>query len=78
MQLNIDHSHANIQEKSASDIVYLIMVPTGALGPCIASLNAVRGSNHWENGTTAKHIMFPSTDLSYFGWGVWVNFHVIL
>lgn len=31
MQLNLYLSHANFQEKSASAIVYLIMVPSGAL-----------------------------------------------
>lgn len=58
MQLNLYLSNANFQGKSASNIVYLIMVPSGALGQCIASLNAVKDSNLREKGISAKHRRF--------------------
>lgn len=58
MQLNLYLSRANFQEKSASDIVYLIMVPSEALGQCIASLNAAKDSTLRQKGTSAKHRIF--------------------
>jgi hypothetical protein len=78
MQLNLYYGHANFQEKSALNIVYLIMVPSGALGPGIASLNAVKGSIVGKRVQQPSMEYFLATDQVYFGWGVLANFHVFL